>query len=458
MRQRIVLSIMIFLAIILSNILLFLLKGLVEIEAQLRYYKDDGTITYSGICEPEGRFELFYELFSPTSIYGKLSYWLPTLAYFCGFIISAIPSGIIADKFGGKYVLMTAVSFAALFLLVTPLAISMLGYLSLFLLSFLTGVSTGIAIPASYTLLAHWSPLKERSLLCGLALGAYIAVMIFGYYINIQTNHLNHLYGIIFYCIGILAILWVFSFYFLCSNDPYSHRSIRQKEKEYLLNELKTTKYRRKLIIPWIAIFKNRETQGYITALFLYAWSIGIIIYGLLQLDKLKESVDRSTEHDFIIALWCFWLISIITCLIIDLGLFKIFKSINNIRSYSIYIANSLAALFLIGASKFNRNTKVSTLLCYGSLGISYINLILTPLDVTQNFTGTFSSITYSFGQFAILFTITTSNAFDDGFPEDNWNLIFWSASISLLISAFIYGLLVYNERQIWDPIVEENQ
>ncbi|XP_037927698.1 sialin-like isoform X2 [Teleopsis dalmanni] len=425
MRQRIVLSIMIFLAIILSNILLFLLKGLVEIEAQLRYYKDDGTITYSGICEPEGRFELFYELFSPTSIYGKLSYWLPTLAYFCGFIISAIPSGIIADKFGGN---------------------------------FLTGVSTGIAIPASYTLLAHWSPLKERSLLCGLALGAYIAVMIFGYYINIQTNHLNHLYGIIFYCIGILAILWVFSFYFLCSNDPYSHRSIRQKEKEYLLNELKTTKYRRKLIIPWIAIFKNRETQGYITALFLYAWSIGIIIYGLLQLDKLKESVDRSTEHDFIIALWCFWLISIITCLIIDLGLFKIFKSINNIRSYSIYIANSLAALFLIGASKFNRNTKVSTLLCYGSLGISYINLILTPLDVTQNFTGTFSSITYSFGQFAILFTITTSNAFDDGFPEDNWNLIFWSASISLLISAFIYGLLVYNERQIWDPIVEENQ
>lgn len=92
-------------------------------------------------------------------------------AFFYGYVITHLPGGLLAEKFGGKWTLSLGILSTAIFTLLTPLAIDIGGAKMLIGLRFLEGLGEGTTFPALSALLATWIPVKERSKLGSFVFG-----------------------------------------------------------------------------------------------------------------------------------------------------------------------------------------------------------------------------------------------------------------------------------------------
>lgn len=129
-------------------------------------------------------------------------------SFYIGYVITHVPGGILAEKFGGKYTLSLGILSTAIFTLLTPFAVdygmwmwgalcvcvsiiskysiadyacddlnqygfywtaylngfyTLGGYVALIILRILMGLGEGTTFPALSVLLASWVPMKERS-------------------------------------------------------------------------------------------------------------------------------------------------------------------------------------------------------------------------------------------------------------------------------------------------------
>lgn len=132
-------------------------------------------------------------------------------AFFYGYVITHIPGGLLATKFGGKWCLSLGILSTAIFTLITPLAIQWGGANTLIVLRFLEGLGEGTTFPALSALLAAWIPLKERSKLGSFVFGGGQVGTILGTWISGQLLHAYH-WSTVFYFFGALGIMWFLIF------------------------------------------------------------------------------------------------------------------------------------------------------------------------------------------------------------------------------------------------------
>lgn len=92
-------------------------------------------------------------------------------SFYVGYVITHIPGGYLADKFGGKYTLSIGILSTAVLTLITPICIVNGGAYTLIGLRILIGLGEGTTFPALSALLASWIPLSERSKLGALVFG-----------------------------------------------------------------------------------------------------------------------------------------------------------------------------------------------------------------------------------------------------------------------------------------------
>lgn len=86
-------------------------------------------------------------------------------AFFVGYIVSHIPGGILAEKYGGKWTLSLGVLIIIICNAIIPQALEYGGnyaLISLIILRVMMGLGAGPMFPALITLVAAWVPLKER--------------------------------------------------------------------------------------------------------------------------------------------------------------------------------------------------------------------------------------------------------------------------------------------------------
>ena len=90
-------------------------------------------------------------------------------SFYVGYMISQIPAGMIASKYGGKYVLLIGIGCNALLTLMTPSIVEVLGAPALVVIRIVIGIAEGLLFPSCNTLLAAWAPVNERSRMSTLA-------------------------------------------------------------------------------------------------------------------------------------------------------------------------------------------------------------------------------------------------------------------------------------------------
>jgi ACS family sodium-dependent inorganic phosphate cotransporter len=83
-------------------------------------------------------------------------------SFFWGYVVTQIPGGMIAQRWGAQRLLGLAVGFCALLTLLIPMAATYGEYPFVCACRVFCGFCQGVVPPVLHTLLAKWVPLQER--------------------------------------------------------------------------------------------------------------------------------------------------------------------------------------------------------------------------------------------------------------------------------------------------------
>ncbi|XP_017477911.1 PREDICTED: putative inorganic phosphate cotransporter [Rhagoletis zephyria] len=183
-------------------------------------------------------------------------------SFFCGYICTQIPGGILARRFGGKVMLLSSISISSVMALLTPIGVDFGGWKLLCFMRFLQGIGQGVTVPSMHTLLAKWSPVQERG---SLATYSYSGSQ-FGTVIMLATSGLLASSSLgwpsIFYIPGGLGLIWVVAWIVWGASSPSECTKIGAAERALIESSLrdsvKQDDDKSTLPVPWKKIFLSR--------------------------------------------------------------------------------------------------------------------------------------------------------------------------------------------------------
>ncbi|AUH02489.1 MFS transporter [Prodigiosinella confusarubida] len=156
--------------------------------------------------------------------------WVST-AFFIGYAITMLPSGMLSDRLGGGIVLMIGTLWWAVFTFLTPLGTT-LG--SMMALRILVGIGQGVLVPANFSLLSNWVPKSESGKGTGLLQvgcpAGIAAAMIIAAWI-IQTWGWQH----VFYLLAVPGVVWCLLWQRLGKNRPQEDPRVSPAELAYIV-------------------------------------------------------------------------------------------------------------------------------------------------------------------------------------------------------------------------------
>lgn len=107
-------------------------------------------------------------LFAKNEIRGGQFQWSQEMqgiilsSFYWGYVLAHVPGGLLAQKYGGKYILAFGIFLSGFLSLLIPVCVNYGGAHSLIAIRMLMGMCQGPIIPACMSLFSSWIPLKER--------------------------------------------------------------------------------------------------------------------------------------------------------------------------------------------------------------------------------------------------------------------------------------------------------
>lgn len=154
-------------------------------------------------------------------------------AFFIGYLLFMVPSGWLANRYGGKRVLGFAVLWWSVFTLITPIAAG-ISFPALIAARILMGAGEAAMFPAAYNLYSRWVPATERSravslMIGGIPLGTLFALMSSG----VLVEHFG--WPAVFYVFGAVGLVWCVFWHKLAYDQPADNPHLGAEERALLV-------------------------------------------------------------------------------------------------------------------------------------------------------------------------------------------------------------------------------
>lgn len=190
-------------------------------------------------------------------------------AFFWGYVLTQIPGGYFADKYGGKHVLAVGVIVWSAMTLLTPLAAS--GNLGLLLLArALLGVGEGVAMPAMNNIISKWVPEKERARSLSLTYSGMYLGSVVGLWLCPQFI-VSFGWQSVFYIFGSLGFFWWIGWQLWTTSTPQLSSTISEQELRYIESGAPGAE-KDVSSVPWKLLLSRKATWAIIVAHFCATW------------------------------------------------------------------------------------------------------------------------------------------------------------------------------------------
>ncbi|KAG5866032.1 hypothetical protein JTB14_029840 [Gonioctena quinquepunctata] len=378
-------------------------------------------------------------------------------SFYWGYVITHLPGGILAEKFGGKYSLGVGILSTAVFTLLTPWIIFSTNgnWKVLVALRVIEGLGEGTTYPALNALLAKWVPVGERAKIGSLVyaggqIGTIVSNSVSGWLIN-ATNA----WASVFYVFGTAGIIWFIVWVLICYSEPDTHPFISDNEKIFLRKELDNSKEKRN--IPW----KDMLTSGPLWALVMaqigHDWGFFTMV---TDLPKYMSDVLKFNVKDN--GLWSslpylvMWLVSIGSGWLCDWLVSGGYMGITFARKFFTSIASIGPAIFIMIAS-YSGCDKYLTVAMFsvamGFMGTFYCGMKVNALDLSPNFAGTLMAIVNGIGAITGIIAPYLAGALTENHTLVEWRTVFWVSFAVFLVTNLVYCFFGSGEEQSWnDP------
>ncbi|XP_031354995.1 putative inorganic phosphate cotransporter [Photinus pyralis] len=379
-------------------------------------------------------------------------------SFYWGYVITHMPGGILAEKFGGKYSLGIGILSTAVFTLITPAVTRLVDgdWRWLCALRVCVGLGEGTTFPAINALLAKWVPLSERSRLgsltfAGSLLGTVLGTSLSGILIK-ETQD----WASVFYFFGGFGVVWFVIWTLMCYSDPESHPFISDKEKNFLRKELANVSNENNPI-PWKAILTSVPLWALIAAQIGHDWGFFAMVTDLPKYmkDILKFKIDEN-------GLWSslpyvlMWIVSLGSGWLCDWIIKKEYMGITFARKFFTTVASMGPAVFIVGASYSGCDRYLAVALftiAMGLMGTFYCGMKVNALDLSPNFAGTLMAIVNGIGAISGIITPYLIGALTTDHTLEEWQLVFWITLGVFTVTNIIYVIFASGETQWWNNV-----
>lgn len=377
-------------------------------------------------------------------------------SFFWGYVLTQIPGGYFADKFGAKQVLSFGVITWSLATILVPIAASASNISILLIVRAMLGFGEGVAMPAVNNILSKWIPEKERArslsfIYSGMYLGSVVGLSL------CPPLIVNLGWQSVFYIFGTLGFVWWGFWQAMAASSPKQSKSIKPDELAYIMkckqggdvesgnassngngNAQKSNVIVDK--IPWKELLTKMPTYAIIIAHTVHCWGYFVLLTWLPTYFNQQLGFDLAASSFLSILPWLAMFISANVSGIIADGMRARGISITSIRKI-------MQSIGLLGPATFLGLVSTTT---NPSLAVAYMTSALALGAFTQN--GVYSNHQDIGPQYAgILLGISNTAAAISGIigvaltgyildQTGSWTLVF-----SIAIAFYVLGTVAYN-------------
>ncbi|XP_074642685.1 sialin-like [Tubulanus polymorphus] len=374
-----------------------------------------------------------------------------------GYVVTSLPAGIIASKYGGRIPFGTTTAVSAVATLLIPIASTVSPYLVI-ALRFIIGLCQGFAFPTGTALWAAWAPPLERTRLAiisfaGNQMGSVVTQMVSG----VLCAYFG--WPSIFYVFGGISCVCCICWFIIVYDSPEKHPRISAAEKKYIQDSLAGQMEKKNELIfrdvPWSkavktgavwAIFIGFFSLGWLTLTFLL--SVPSYINDVLKLDIKSNGVFSS------LTIAMMWLFLILSGFISDYLIRKFPLKITWVRKvfYCVGMTFSAILIFILGFLDCSHVVAALILLITGlaMLGCSYSVTYSCTIDIAPKYAGLLMGIASTLFSLAgvlgsVIVGIITKNQ-----TRAEWQVFFYTCTGIGLFGALIYLIFGSGEVQAW--------
>lgn len=384
-------------------------------------------------------------------------------SFYWGYVITHLPGGMIAERFGGKYSLGLGMLCTAIFTFITPFVIYVSGgnWVWVVVVRVIEGLGEGTTFPALTTLLSNWVPLKERSKIgtlvyAGSQIGTVVGNSVSGALIS-ATND----WAIAFYFFGAIGILWFIIWTMLCYPDPESHPFISDKEKIYLGEQITNISSKEK-VIPWKSILTSAPIWALVVAQIGHDWGFFTMVTDLPK--YMKDVLHFNVKQNGIwssVPYILMWIVSMSSGWLCDWLIHKGHMKISFARKFFTTLASMGPALFILIASYVGCDRMLAVgmfTIAMGFMGTFYCGMKVNALDLSPNYAGTIMAIVNGIGGLTGIIVPYLVGALTENHTLNEWRTVFWIAFGVFVITNLVFVLFGSAEVQTWNSNEEKER
>ncbi|XP_077290054.1 putative inorganic phosphate cotransporter [Arctopsyche grandis] len=387
-------------------------------------------------------------------------------SFFWGYIISQVPAGIIAERFGGKLLLLISLTGNGIIAILIPLAAVNGGWGAVCACRVFQGLFQGFFYPSTHAILGKWAPPAERGRLstyiyAGAQFGTVVALPLAGELCGGAWG-----WPSVFYTMGIAAIVWAVLWFFLGADTPANSRLISKAERDYIQTSLGQDGEVKHHPTPWKSIFTSLPVWALIVVHCGQNWGFWMLLTEMPSYMGSVLGVDiKSNGLLSALPYLVMWILSFVVSFISDYVINNKIVSVTVARKVANTIGHWGPGLALIGLSYTPADVTTAVGLLTLTVGLNaghYVGFQVNHIDLAPNFAGVLMGITNGCANILSIIAPLSVGFFIS--PENEseasaWRPIFFlSAAIYFLFNLFwlLFGTC---ELQPWnDPEYNKNK
>ncbi|KAJ8959237.1 hypothetical protein NQ318_022500 [Aromia moschata] len=377
-------------------------------------------------------------------------------SFYWGYVITHIPGGIIAEKFGGKHSLGLGILCTAIFTFITPFVIHSTdgNWVWVVVIRVMEGLGEGTTFPALTTLLANWVPVGERSKIGTLVYSGSQIGTVVGNSLSGVLIAATHDWAMVFYVFGILGVLWYVFFSLLCYTDPESHPFISDNEKKYLKEQIVNISSDEKNI-PWRSIMTSWPLWALVVAQIGHDWGFFTMVTDLPK--YMKDVLHFNVKQNGIwssVPYILMWIVSMSSGYLCDWLITRKFLSITSARKTFTTIASMGPAVFIIAASYSGCDRSMAVFMftiAMGFMGTFYCGMKVNALDLSPNYAGTIMAIVNGIGGLTGIIVPYLVGALTENHTLFEWRTVFWIAFGVFFVTNLTFLRFGSGKVQTWN-------
>ncbi|EDW01195.1 putative inorganic phosphate cotransporter [Drosophila grimshawi] len=379
-------------------------------------------------------------------------------SFFWGYVLTQVPAGLLAKRFGAKSVLTVATSIGGILCFFHPLAANG-GWINICVLRVLTGLVQGSVYPCVHTLLSKWVPHTERGFLStGVYSGAQFGTAI----ILISSGEIFESsmgWPGLFYISGGLGLAWAILFYWQGADEPATSRSISKVEREYIEGLTGSNKNSQSLAVPWKSIFTSAAFYGLLAAHCGFTWGFYTLLTemptymsSVLKLNVKSNALLSSLPY-FAMGVLCF-VFSPISDMLINRGTLTVTTARKLFNSIGLWVP--MACLIGLGYMTADQKSGAIVLLTL-AVGINaacFCGYLVNHMDLSPNFAGPMMGITNGLaGVTSIIAPLIVGAVISDEEDPAQWRVVFFITGGIYLLCNTLFVVMGKGTVQPWNDL-----